>query len=347
MQQWLKEVARGKRGSKDLSYEETLEAAKAIRDGAATDAQIAAFFIAERMKTESPMELLAIIHAFQETAQQLTLNPRLEGRIIDFAGPYNGRHSFFATIPVSLLLADYGLPCFLHGSGALPPKYGTPLKDVLEEMGIRVDQSSEAVAGSLEKVGIGFAWTEKFSPILTQLRPIREQIGVRTLLNTVEKLLNLSDASTLMMGAFHKTAINKMEPLLSHLSFKNVFIVQGQEGSEDLPVHRNSFVYQFTQGSLDSFIARPDNYGLLCKDFDKEEWLSAKEQKAIIFALLNGETSSELEYYYNQVIFNAGIRYYLFEATASIEDGIEVAKEQLKNRNGLDRLEKWKASNFI
>ncbi|MCY8137544.1 hypothetical protein [Bacillus inaquosorum] len=44
---------------------------------------------------------------------------------VDFACPYTGRRSFLATIPASLLLAENGIPAFLHSSDALPPKYAT------------------------------------------------------------------------------------------------------------------------------------------------------------------------------------------------------------------------------
>ncbi|WKB35019.1 hypothetical protein QS257_14875 [Terrilactibacillus sp. S3-3] len=75
MQQWLKEVARGKRGSKALSYEETTQLAHFILEGKATDAQISAYLIAERMKTESADELLAFIRTLQETSTRLELDP--------------------------------------------------------------------------------------------------------------------------------------------------------------------------------------------------------------------------------------------------------------------------------
>ena len=72
LQQWIKEVARGKRGAKDLSYNETRELARFIVEGKATDAQVAAYFIAERIKMESPEELLAICSDFSREHGQAT-----------------------------------------------------------------------------------------------------------------------------------------------------------------------------------------------------------------------------------------------------------------------------------
>ncbi|MDC3417974.1 anthranilate phosphoribosyltransferase [Aquibacillus salsiterrae] len=338
MQQWLKEVARGKRGSKNLSYQETREVANSIITGEATDAQIAAYLVALRLKTESPEELLAFVHMFEE---HTTKGSSPEGTI-DFAGPYTGRNSFAATIPSAILLANYGIPTFLHSSDTLPPKYGVSIKEILRNLGVYGSTQKEDIATSLNEIGQAFAWTEGYCSSLAKLRPIREQIGVRTLLNTVEKLLNISNSNSVMMGAFHRTAIEKIHPIFKDLSFKKVYIVQGLEGSEDLPVHRNSFIYSLTGDSLDSFIVKPADYGVLNKDFDKTKKLSAKEQRKIIVSILSGEKVREYEYYYQQVLFNTGIRYYLFGAAPTIEAGIEIAKDQLENFNGIKQLEKWK-----
>jgi len=340
MQQWLKEVARGKKGSKDLSYQETREVALSIINGEATDAQIAAYFIALRLKTESPEELRAFVHAFSENTVKLA---QMNKPLIDLASPYNGRNSFTGTIPTAILMAEYGIPVFLHGSDSLPPKYGTAMKDILAYLGVRVNQAAPEVSKTINQLGIGFAPTEEYCSSLARLRKVREEIGVRTLLNTVEKLLNIARSQSIMVGAFHRTAINKITPIFTGLEYKNVFVVQGMEGSEDLPVHRNSFIFKISDNKMDSMIVSPQEYGLLESEFDKTNKLTAQEQAEITMALLSGERSKSLQYYYNQVLFNTGIRYYLFGAAPTIEEGIEIAKEQLTSQKGMHLLEKWKA----
>ncbi|UFU00673.1 anthranilate phosphoribosyltransferase [Radiobacillus kanasensis] len=345
MQKWLKEVARGKKGSKDLSYEETKKIAEHILSGSASDAQIAGYLIAQRMKTEAPEELLAFVHVLQEERERIDIPKSLVANLIDFAGPYNGRNYFAATIPCSILLADFGIPAYLHSSDTLPPKFGVSVKDILISLGIETEGTTDQVAHSLQQTNLAFVWTEKFSKGLTALRSIREEIGVRTLLNTAEKLLNIPNASSLMMGAFHRTAIQKIYPILSKLSYDRIFIVQGLEGSEDVPVHRNSFVYRINQDLMEHFLVKPEEYGLLNKEFDKTKKISVQEQKQIIESILSGEKRCEYTYYYNQVVLNTAIRYYLFGASRSIEEGIDIAKDQLQNKRGLDILNRWKNQN--
>ncbi|MFP7296615.1 anthranilate phosphoribosyltransferase [Neobacillus niacini] len=339
MQQWLKEVARGKRGSKDLDYQQTKEVAQSIIHGEATDAQIAAYLIALRLKTESPEELLAFVHVFSEHSEKVEMSQQ---PIIDLASPYNGRNTFMGSIPAAILMAEQGLPVFLHGSDALPPKYGIAMKDILSLLGVDISQNAVSLTKTITKAGIAFASTEEYCDSLRKLRKIRKELGVRTLLNTVEKLLNLANAESLLMGAFHRTAINKIAPIFKGLSYKNVYVVQGMEGSEDLPVHRNSFIYKITDNEIDSFIVKPEEFGLSAPEMEKDVKLTAKEQSEITMAILSGEKSKILQYYTNQVVFNTGLRFYLFGAAQSIGEGIEIVKEQLKEQKGLRQLEKWK-----
>ncbi|MBW7457998.1 anthranilate phosphoribosyltransferase, partial [Paenibacillus sepulcri] len=79
----LKEVGRGKRGARDLTYDEAYQAAEWIMNREATPAQIGAFFMAERIKMESVEEMEAFVavcrnHAYRSPVQQG----------IDCAGPY-------------------------------------------------------------------------------------------------------------------------------------------------------------------------------------------------------------------------------------------------------------------
>ncbi|PAE34849.1 anthranilate phosphoribosyltransferase [Bacillus sp. 7884-1] len=338
MQQWLKEVARGKRGSKDLDYHQTKEVAQAIINGDATDAQIAGYLIALRLKSESPEELLAFVHAFGDHSEKLEST---QLPIIDLASPYNGRNTFMGSIPTAILMAEHGLPVFLHGSDALPPKYGVAMKEILARIGVDISLNAASLLKTITEAGIAFASTEEFSNSLGKLRKIRKELGVRTLLNTVEKLLNLANAESIMMGAYHRTAINKIAPIFKGLSYKNVYVVQGMEGSEDLPVHRNSFIFKITENEMKSSIVNPEEFGLLAPEMDKDIKLTAKEQSDITMAILSGENSKILKYYYNQVVFNTGIRYHLFGAATSIGEGIEIAKEQIKEQKGLRQLKKW------
>ena len=341
MRQWIKEVARGKKGSKDLTYEQAMEAAQTIIAGQATDAQIAAFLVAERIKSETPNEILAFVHALQRVSQKIEVNSAIAAGLIDFAGPYNGRNTFAATIPVSILLADQGGAAFLHSSDTLPPREGLALYKIVEGLGIRIGLTPKQLSESIQQAGLAFAITEQLCIPLANIRHVREEIGVRTFINTAEKMLNLTHATSIMLGVFHKTVIESNAAVLRALGFHKTYIVQGVEGSEDIPVHRKSFLYEISQDEVRSFDVDPQDYGLKHTRDKEKEQLTLKEQVSFIQAILNGEKGTEVAYFRDQVLINAGVRYYLFGMAPNISDGIKIADQQLQNKQGKQRLEHW------
>jgi anthranilate phosphoribosyltransferase len=343
MKQFIKEVARGKKGSRDLSYEEATEAAQLIVEGNVTDAQLAALLIAERLKGESADEVIAFVQQFRAASSRINVPSTVQRKLVDFAGPYNGRKTFAATIPVALLLAEQGTPVYLHSSDSLPPKKGTALKDIVKLLDIPVDLSAEQVGQSIESTNIGFAWTEKLSPPLALIRRVREEIGVRSFINTVEKALNLADSHSVMVGIFHKTVVDLNVAILRALGFEKSYIVQGAEGSEDLPIHRKSFLYEVTQEDVRSFDLDPEDYGCKHRKDPEKEEITLEQQVSIIQRILDGEASEELDYYRNQVLYNAGVRYFLFRHVPSIEEGIALAKQQLQRKKGAAQLQAWRS----
>ena len=76
IQDILAKIAKGPKASKDLTWDESKQAMKALIEGEATPAQVGAFLIAMRFKMESVTELAALTAA----ARQYVLPRCLTGR---------------------------------------------------------------------------------------------------------------------------------------------------------------------------------------------------------------------------------------------------------------------------
>lgn len=143
----LKEVARGKRGARDLSYDEAYYAAESILGQTASPVQIGAFLIAERIKLESIEELEAFVTVCRKVAHR---EPVQQG--LDCAGPYDGRtNSFVATFPTAFLLSAAGVPVTLHGSRSLPPKWGVRCRTLFKPPVLRLPGCPGQTRSKLQK----------------------------------------------------------------------------------------------------------------------------------------------------------------------------------------------------
>lgn len=332
----LKEIGRGKRGARDLTYEEAVAAAEQMISGKASPAQIGAFFMAQRIKLESVDELKAFVTVFRKSAHR---SPIPQG--IDCAGPYDGRTtSYMATFATSFLLAAGGLPVTLHGTKSLPPKWGVTLPDLLGELGVDTDIMEWAPsARPADFAGVRFVPAEVWCPPLAKLRPIREELGLRTVLNTIEKLMDYSDSPYLVYGVYHNTVFDRMAQLIQRLDYRKALIVQGSQGSEDLFIDRPTRTYRVDGSEAKLHVIDPETYGLDTPLPEEHAAWTAAKQLHVTEQVLQGKAHPA---YVNQVLLNGAVRLELAGRVDSVEEGIYTCKTLLDSGSPWDTYCSWR-----
>lgn len=334
MKRWIKMIDARKWEAKHLTGEEASAAAYLLARGEATDAQASAFLVALRMKCESAGELLSFIHVFREYC---TLVASCTSSI-HYAGPHIGRRYFPITIPVSLLLAAVQIPQVLHGGDSLFSKEGTPIKELLEGLGVHIQTNVMQWEKTFTATKLNFLWTDQFCPPLSKLRSIREEIGLPTILDSMEKIINPLQARNLIVGVDDRKTMQDLVAILPAAGFETSYIVQGVEGSEDLPIFRNTAIRRVTATGDDSSIIYPETFGFAsepCQPLDKQEQLD------LMLRVIEGDDSMSIQSERDHVIFNAGLRLYWFEKVATYEEGFSLARSLLQRKEAKKLLEKW------
>jgi len=334
MKEWIQAVGNGGPAARDLTYEEAVAAARAMAEGDSTDAQNAAFLMALRMKGEAGEELRAFVDVFR--SHRL---PYIEHQhSLNSVSPYEGRHVVPITLAVSLLLASVGFPQVLHGSGKLPPKLGVSLKEIIEGLGVAVDLSVQAWETVFVHHQIGFLWTDRLCPPIGRLRQVREQLGVRTVINTVEKVINPVHSANLIVGVRSRAMMEKLVPICVQSGFQTVYIVQGMEGSEDLPIDEKSPIRIVTPWGDESRMVEPQKFGFAGGPLMP---MSGEEQIAALQRLLAGDDTPELRRERDHIVFNAGLRLMWFDKVASYEEGFQLADTLLRRKEADKLLRCW------
>lgn len=332
----LKEVGRGKRGARDLTYDEATQAADMILNGSATPVQIGAFLVAERIKMESIDEILAFIHACRRHSETFSIPNGL-----DCAGPYDGRtRSFIASFPTAFVLAACGVPVTLHGSPSLPPKMGVTLTDLVSELNVPISAiPRQAFIDASIASGFLFIATEDWCPPLSSLRSYRQQLGLRTVFNSAEKLLRLSDARYMVSGVFHGTVFEKTAKLISELGVERGMIIQGMEGSEDLSIEKRTRTYFVENGASELYVVDPEAYELQVEVAEMDWTVQLQAHHAL--EVLHGR--AELPFL-NSVLLNAAVRLWISQKVTSIEEGIYLARHMIDNGSALRQYNTWRLS---
>lgn len=349
----LKEVGRGKRGARDLSYEEAADAASRIVTGLAEPAQIGAFLMAERIKMESVDELAAFVDVLRGHAARVRLPTG-----IDCSGPYDGRRdAYMASFAVAFLLAGAGLPATLHGAATLPPKRGVVLHDVLLAAGIQPHRVPiDGAVRIARDTGVLYAHADIWCPPLARMRPIREQLGMRTVFNTAEKLIDYAHAPFIALGVYHNTVFERLSALLTRLAYRQAAIVQGIEGSEDLHADRPTRVLFVQDGEARLILVDPRQYGMDAAKAPAIPWTPAAQLR-VTESILQGAgsgsgtgTSAEaaapddLAAFSNQVLLNGALRLQLAGRAESIREGIELGRRSIASGDAWQAYANWKAA---
>ena len=344
MRFFLREIGQGPRAGRDLTREEGREAMSLILSQQATPAQAGGFLLVQRYKGESPEELIGFAEAVRSSAQ--TIAPKVEG-LLDIGSPYDGRKKSIVVSPASaIVIAAAGVPVVMHGEKRIGPKFGVPIGDVLEALGIAIDGEPDEVVRSIEETGVGFMRQERFVPQVFALRELRTEIALRTCLSTVEKIYNLAGASYSLLGLSHLPYAEKMLAAATEIGFKRVMIVQGIEGNEDAPTSRpcRAFLWERGNGNGEMGEKRelridPADYGVQPASAEEMAGGDAAANARSAEAVLSGEPGGHRDL----VLLNAGLRIWLAERAASIAEGIEKAREAIDSGAARARLKQLSA----
>src|SRR5204863_942177 len=110
----------------------------------------------------------------------------------------------------------------------------------------------------IETVGVGFMSAEIFAPEWNDLIPLRCEFGLRTALNSVEKLFNPANAPYQISGFFHGEYLERLR--LVQTGTRASWMVQGEEGSIEMAIGRATHI--FAADEADDIVVDPASAGL-------------------------------------------------------------------------------------
>lgn len=220
---YIKAVGTGVKGNRNLSKEETFDAVEQILLNKATPAQSGAFLIGWRTKLETNEELSGAVEAlrkyikFTEVKDSIELGYSFDGRC---------ENPFLFPLFENILDEFYKknsdvkkLNLVISGDYLQPAKVGLTTKEIFAN----IDKGQY----------VHFFDRVEYLKELSNITPLRQELGLRTAFNTVEKLLNPSLSEYGVTTAFHKPYVQKYLEIFAPY-FKDVIVLKGSEGSPEV-----------------------------------------------------------------------------------------------------------------
>ena len=326
-------LARLVRGD-DLPDDLAEAALATILRGEATDGQIAAFAVALRAKGERPEELAALVRTMMRFADRVSV-PDAD-QVIDTCGTGGDRSG---TVNVStmaaLVAAGAGARVAKHGNRAASSQCGSA--DVLEALGVAIDLGPEAVARSIDEVGIGFCFAPRFHAALRFAGPVRRELGVPTTFNFLGPLANPAGVGRQAVGVSDPAMAERIVGALAALGRSRAMVFHGHDGLDELTTTGPSTVLELRDGAIRRFELDPADLGLARATVADLAGGDAAANAAIVHRVLDGEAGPVRDI----VCLNAAAALYLADLVDDLGGGIALAAAVLDDgraRLTLDRV---------
>ena len=294
-------------GHHSLSRSDARNVMAEVLAGQCSDAQIAALLIALRMKGETVEEIVGFAEAIRAAAAPLPIEragsaalavtgtgrdalAEDDDSLVDTSGTGgDASGTFNISTATALVTAGAGVRVAKHGNRSISSKCGSA--DVVEALGVNIQLSPEQAAQCLREVGICFLYAPNLHPAMKQVQGVRRELRMRTMFNLLGPLTNPARASGQVVGVYSLDLVEKLAEALSMLGLRRALVVHGLDGLDEITITGKTRIAEAREGSVKSYEVEPEEFGMNRGVLADIAGGDARENAAIIRAVLAGEKS--------------------------------------------------------
>ncbi|HEV2202589.1 MAG TPA: anthranilate phosphoribosyltransferase [Bryobacteraceae bacterium] len=290
---FLHRVAAGE----NLSSDQAHEAMAVLLEGCASDAAIAGFLVALRMKGETASELAGFARAMREKAVFVDAGGASGNDVIDIVGTGgDNAGTYNVSTAAAIVVAGAGARVAKHGNRAISGRVGSA--DVLEALGVRIAMTPEEAVRAIREIGLGFLFAPHLHPAMRHAQPVRRELKMRTVFNLLGPLANPARAQYQVIGAPSTAAAQIMAEALSKLGTGHSLVVHGSistgsvsasGGLDEISTIGSTDVYKVWTGRVEKHVWTPEDFGVPRASLDALKGGDAAENAAIIESILAGD----------------------------------------------------------
>jgi len=324
----ITEAVRALVDRRDLTRIEAAAAMDAIMSGAATNAQIAAFLTALRMKGETVEELIGFAQVMRQKAVKVRAHAgdvvaatgTDREMLIDTCGTGgDASGTFNVSTATAFVVAGAGLKVAKHGNRSVSSLCGSA--DVVETLGINIEITPAQVARCLDEVGLGFLYAPLLHTAMKHVMAARREMGIRTVFNMLGPLTNPAGANAQVIGVYADALTEPLARVLAELGTIRAFVVHGADGLDEISNTGESHISEVHEGVVRSSWVRPEDFGMARATIRDLQGGDREENARIIRQVLQGETGPRRDI----VLMNAAAALVVGGKAQDLKDGVTLA----------------------
>ena len=305
----------------DLTSEEAYNLIVAIKNDDINEAQIAGFLVALLMKGPTLTEITAIAKAMRDNC--IRINPNVSEELMDTCGTGGGLSTFNISTAVALVAAAAGIPVAKHGSRSISSLSGSA--DVLEALGVQINQTPRGVEKQIEDVGIAFLYAPLFHPVMGKVLLPERDLGIKTIFYTIiGPLINPSKASRHVLGVYRLELVETVASVAKEVGYTRALIVHGMDGMDEISLLGKTRINEINNGNITSYEIAPEDFGLERCRLEDIATGTPQANAVMIRDVFSGKDKGAR---HNAVVLNAAGALMIGGKASSFKEGIKLASE--------------------
>ena len=319
----------------NLTEAEAETVMREIMQGEATDAQIAAYITALRMKGETVEEITGSARVMREKAVPIKVDARYQ---VDTCGTGGDMaHTFNISTTAAFVVAASGVTVAKHGNRSVSSKSGSA--DVLQALGVNIEIPSHRAEECIKDIGIGFLFAPMMHLAMKYAIGPRREIGIRTIFNVLGPLTNPAKVTAQVMGVYAADLTTLLARALGNLGTSHAFVVHGMDGLDEITITGRTKVSEFKDGKVEDYFIHPSDFGLATGKAEDLKGGDAKENAAITIDVLKGQKGPRRDI----VLLNAAAALAAAGRATDLKEGITLAAASIDSGAALNKLEQLKS----
>ncbi|SDY25185.1 anthranilate phosphoribosyltransferase [Nitrosomonas sp. Nm33] len=317
---------------REIPYDDMLTLMRQIMLGEISPLLIAAIIAGLRVKKETIEEIAAAAQVMREFATRVDVSDLTH--LVDTCGTGgDASHTFNVSTASTFVAAAAGAQVAKHGGRSVSSKSGSA--DVLEAVGVNLNQTPQQIAQSIDQIGVGFMFAPNFHTAMKHAAPVRRELGVRTLFNILGPLTNPAGAKNQLLGVFDARLVSIIARVLQRLGSHHVMVIHGYDGLDEITITGETRVGELKQGEIYEYTIEPEDFGIASAPIETIKVTDLAHAKEMLLAVLDNQSGPARDI----VLLNAGAAIYVAGITASLAEGIEKARSVLASGAAMKKMQ--------
>lgn len=315
----------------DLDADMVRKLMERIFAGTMPPAQIAAILALLRAKSESAVEIAESAQVVLAKSRPIARPDFIFADVVGTGG--DGHNTINVSTLSSLTAASVGLPVAKHGNASVSSKCGS--SDLLREWGVNYEVPAAESRASLDANNWCFLFAPLYHPTYESVKAVRRELRIRTIFNILGPLVNPLSPPIMLVGVYDPNLLMPFALALKNLGRKRTLVVHGS-GLDEIALHGSTTAVLTDDREIQHIDINPHDLGLPIYPLSAIQGGAPGDNARIGEQILAGKADDAKT---AMIAATTGVLLWLSERVANFKDGVELARDALRDGRPLKTLD--------